>query len=281
MIVSALYIYPVKSCRGNPVQEVEMTPFGFRHDREFLVVDKEGVFLTQRTTPALALVEIELAGDGLQLRAPNLSPLQLPWQPGEPARSSVVKIWRDTVRAWDAGDEAAVWFSEYLGRTCRVVKRGMGDGFRRKIPQAKVPETHREALPDPSVSFADAFPYLIASESSLHDLNSRLDRPVPMDRFRPNIVIRGCDRPYEEDRWQVIRIGAATFRHGGPCVRCVVTTTDQRTLERGPEPLRTLATYRRVPEGGVIFAVNFFSDRQDGTVRVGMPVEVLATMSAA
>lgn len=281
MIVSALYIYPVKSCRGNLVQEAEVTPFGFRHDREFLVVDEEGIFLTQRTTPALALVEVELAGDGLRLRAPNLSPLRLPWQTGEPARSAVVRIWRDTVSAWDAGNEAAAWFSEYLGRTCRVVKRGLEDGFRRRIPQAKIPEIHREALSNPLVSFADAFPYLIASEFSLHDLNSRLDRPIPMDRFRPNIVIRGCDRPYVEDRWQVIQIGAITFRHGGPCVRCVVTTTDQRTLERGPEPLRTLATYRRVPEGGVTFAVNFFSDRHDGTVRVGMPVEVLAAVSAA
>jgi uncharacterized protein YcbX len=156
----------------------------------------------------------------------------------------------------------------------------MGSGFRREIPRAKVPETHREALRDPLVSFADAFPYLIASETSLDDLNSRLNRPIPMDRFRPNIVIRGCGSPYAEDRWQAIRIGAITFRHGGPCVRCVVTTTDQRTLERGPEPLRTLATYRRVPEGGVIFAVNFFSDRHDGIVRVGMPVEVLAWVSA-
>lgn len=102
-----------------------------------------------------------------------------------------------------------------------------------------------------------------------------------MDRFRPNIVIQGCDCPYVEDRWQTIRIGATTFRHGGPCARCVVTTTDQRTLERGPEPLRTLATYRRVPGGGVIFAVNFFSGRHDGTVRVGMPVEVLAPMVTA
>jgi len=276
MIVSALYIYPVKSCRGNLVQEAEVTPFGFRHDREFLVVDVDGVFLTQRTTPALALIEVELAGDGLRLRAPGLTPFQLSWQTGEPERSVTVKIWRDTVNARDAGDEAAAWFSEYLGRTCRVVKMGVGDEFRREIPRAKIPEIHREALPDPLVSFADAFPYLIASETSLHDLNSRLDQPVPMDRFRPNIVIRGCDRPYLEDRWQAVRIGATIFRHGAPCVRCVVTTTDQRTLERRPEPLRTLATYRRVPGGGVIFAVNFFSDRHDGAVRVGMPVEVLA-----
>lgn len=274
MFVSAVYIYPVKSCRGSLMQAAEVTPFGFRHDREFLVVDADGVFLTQRTTPALALIEVELTGDGLRLRAPDLSPLQLPWQPGGSARLSTVKIWRDTVEARDAGDEAAVWFSEYLGRTCRVVK--MGNGFRREVPEAKIPEIHRAALREPLVSFADAYPYLIASETSLHDLNSRLDRPIPMDRFRPNIVIRGCDRPYVEDLWQAIRIGAITFRHGGPCVRCVVTTTDQRTLERGPEPLRTLATYRRVPEGGVIFAVNFLSDRFDGTVRVGMPVEVLA-----
>lgn len=275
MIVSAVYIYPVKSCRGISVPEAEVTPAGFQHDREFLVVDEDGGFLTQRTTPALALVEIELVGDGLQLRVPEARSLRLPWPSGEPARPVTVKIWRDTVTAWDAGDEAAAWFSKYLGRACRVVRRE--NGFRREIPPAKVPEVHRGALPDPLVSFADAFPYLIASESSLQDLNSRLDRPIPMDRFRPNIVIRGCDCPYVEDRWQVIRIGATTFRHGGPCVRCVVTTTDQRTLERGPEPLRTLASYRRVPAGGVIFAVNFFSDRQDGAVRVGMPVEVVAS----
>jgi uncharacterized protein len=275
MIVSAVYIYPVKSCRGILIQEAEVTPSGFRHDREFLVVDADGTFLTQRTTPALALVDVQLADNGLRLCAPDSAPIQLPWHSGEPARLATVKIWRDTVNAWDAGDEAAAWFSRYLGRTCRVAR--MGDGFRREVPEAKVPEPHREALRDPVVSFADAFPFLIASETSLHDLNSRLDRPIPMDRFRPNIVIGGCDRPYAEDGWQVIRIGTTTFRHGGPCVRCVVTTTDQRTLERGPEPLRTLASYRRVPEGGVIFAVNFFSERHDGIVRVGAPVEVLAS----
>ena len=129
MIVSELYLYPVKSCRGILVQEAEVTRCGFRHDREYLVVDAGGVFVTQRTTPALALVEPELSDGGLRLRAPKLAPLEIPWELRTPTRLLNVKIWHDAVDAWDAGDEPAAWFSEYLGQPCRLVR--IGTGFRR------------------------------------------------------------------------------------------------------------------------------------------------------
>ncbi|MBV9488402.1 MAG: MOSC N-terminal beta barrel domain-containing protein [Verrucomicrobia bacterium] len=277
MIVSELYLYPVKSCRGIRVGEAQVTRYGFRYDREFLVVDADGVFLTQRTTPALALVTTELVDGGLRLQAPKLPPMEISWRTDQLSRPVDVKIWRDAVSAWDVGDDIAEWFSEHLSRPCRVVR--MGAEFHRHVASDRVPEMHRDALPGPLVSFADAFPFLIASEASLEDLNARLERPIPINRFRPNIVVRDCDAPYAEDDWQLIRIGTVTFRHGSPCVRCVVTTTDQQTLERGPEPLRTLATYRRVPSGGVIFAMNFFSDQEHGVVRVGMPVEVLLSQA--
>jgi hypothetical protein len=145
----------------------------------------------------------------------------------------------------------------------------MGDRYRRSVQPEKVPAVHQEALGIREVGFADAYPFLIISEASLADLNHRLLQPIPMDRFRPNIVVGGAQDSHAEDQWQSIDIGSLRFRRGAPCIRCVVTTTDQSTLERGPEPLKTLATYRRNSDGGVNFGVNFFCESSAGTIRVG------------
>jgi uncharacterized protein YcbX len=269
--VTGLYIYPIKSCAGVEVQDWPITRYGFMHDREFLVVDKQWNFLTQRTHPALALVQPFPESDLLRLRAPDLPEIALPWfgspegHPIEPKRS--VTIWRDQVKADDFGEEIAEWFSAHLGCKARLVR--MGNRYRRMVPKEKVPAVHQEALRTREVSFADAYPFLIISEASLADLNHRLPQTIPMNRFRPNIVVGGALDSYAEDQWQSIEIGSLRFRHGAPCVRCVVTTTDQITLERGKEPLKTLATYRRNSDGGVNFGMNFFCESSTGTIRVG------------
>lgn len=274
--IAQIYIYPVKSCRGIRVDQAEIGPRGLLRDREFLVVDSNGCFLTQRTSPKLALVEPVLANGVLRLKAPGLPQIQVSLtgnkSQGPEGRILPIVIWRDSVLANDAGDESAVWFSEFLGMKTRLVC--MGTRYSRQIPDEKVPDPHRSFILAPEVSFADAYPFLVISEASLNDLNSRLPGSLPMDRFRPNLVVSGCREPYEEDLWTMFRVNGITFRHGGPCVRCVVTTTDQRTLERGSEPLKTLAEYRRTAEGGVIFGMNFFCEQRTGVVRVGDLVEV-------
>jgi uncharacterized protein len=269
--VTGLYIYPVKSCGGLAVPNWGITRYGFRHDREFLVVDQHWNFLTQRTHPKLALVQTFPGPDLLRLRAPNLPEMTFPWF-GSPEDHSIeskrsVTIWRDQVEAHDCGEEIAEWFSAHLGCQARLVR--MGYRYRRLVRPENVPAVHQGALGIREVGFADAYPFLIISEASLADLNRRLPQPIPMDRFRPNIVVGGALDSYAEDQWQSIDIGSLRFRHGAPCIRCVVTTTDQITLERRPEPLKTLATYRRNRDGGVNFGMNFFCEASTGTVRVG------------
>ena len=208
---------------------------------------------------------------------PNLPEISLPWfgspedHPIEPKRS--VTIWRDQVKADDLGEEIAEWLSAHLGCKARLVR--IGNQYRWMVQKEKVPAVHQQALGIPEVSFTDAYPFLIISEASLADLNRRLEKPIPMNRFRPNIVIGGVLNSYAEDQWQSIEIGSLRFRHGPPCVRCVVTTTDQITLERGKEPLKTLATYRRNDDGGVNFGMNFFCESSTGTIQVGDVIRLL------
>jgi uncharacterized protein len=269
--VTGLFIYPVKSCAGVEVSNWAVTRYGFRHDREFLVVDEQWNFLTQRKHPKLALIQAFPEFDLLKLKAPNLPEISFPWYgssadyPIESRRP--VTIWKDQVEADDCGEEIAAWFSAHLGCKARLMRRG--DQYRRIVRPEKVPAVHQEALGVREVGFADAYPFLIISEASLADLNRRLPEPIPMNRFRPNIVIGGALDSYAEDRWQSIGIGPLRFLSGAPCIRCVVTTTDQNTLERGPEPLKTLATYRRSSDGGVHFGMNFFCESSTGTIQVG------------
>jgi uncharacterized protein YcbX len=268
--VTGLYIYPIKSCAGVEVSAWPISRFGFIHDREFLVVDEHGKFLTQRTHPRLALVQAVPKPELLSVRAPNLPEIGLQWfgsPEDHPKAKRSVTIWRDQVEVDDLGEEIAEWFSTHLGCTARVVR--IGNQYRRPVQKEKTPPIHQEALGTREVSFADAYPFLIISEASLADLNRRLPQPIPMNRFRPNIVVGGAADSYVEDRWQSIEIGSLRFRHGGPCVRCVITTTDQVTLERGKEPLKTLAMYRAGNDGGVNFGMNFFCESSAGTVRVG------------
>jgi uncharacterized protein YcbX len=255
--VSGLFVYPVKGCRGIPLGRARLEARGLRHDRRWAIVDETGTTLTQRNHPRLALVDVAIEDASLVLspRDAGAPALRLPMAPSGPRRS--VTVWHDTVDAIDAGEEAARWATQLLGISASVVH--MPDDVRRAAKPAY-------ARPDDIVGFADAFPLLLATTASLADLNARMERPLPMDRFRPNVVVDGC-APWAEDAWTRVRIGDLPVRVVKPCDRCVVTTTDQQTGERGVEPLRTLATFRK-RGNDVFFAVNGVPDAE-GDVAVG------------
>ncbi len=242
--LTSLHVYPIKSAGGCSVRGWEVDGFGLRHDRRWMVVDQEGRFLTQRTHPRLALVRPAIEGDTLRVTAPGMPALDLPLHP-RPSVTTRAVVWRETCDVVWTGERAATWFSEALGTPCSLVH--MPAGTVRPADPAFAP-------PGVRVSFADAFPFLLISEESLEDLNRRLPTPLPMNRFRPNLVVRGAS-PYVEDSLTAFRIGEVDFRVVKPCDRCVVTATDQESTERGVEPLRTLATYRKVG-GEVMFGQN-------------------------
>lgn len=260
VVVSAIHIYPLKGARGVELEAAHAGRRGFDGDRRWMVVDARGGFLSQRSHPRLALLRATVAGGEsapLWLEAPGLSPLEVPAPCG---LAAPVRIWNDTVAARDAGDEAAAWLSAFLGEPARLAH--MADDVVRPLT----------AAPGGQVSFADAYPYLLLSAGSLADLNRRLAAPLPMDRFRPNLVVDGCT-PFAEDGWRRLRAGRVVFRIAAPCARCTVTTVDQATGERGAEPLRTLATYRQ-RDGKIWFGQNLIAENE-GPVRRGDPVEVI------
>ncbi len=267
--LSGIYVYPVKSCRGIALSEAVLDHRGIVHDREFMVVDARNCHLTQRATPSMARITTAITDDALCLGAGGAAELRVPWrEPGRMWRQ--VTVWRDTVLADDAGDEAAAWLSDVLGQPCRLV--AMGDASRRDVPTARIPEHHRATLTDSvPVAFCDAFPLLVVSEESVTDLNRRVGGTpfLRMDRFRPNLVLVGCDAPYAEDTWKTYRVGEVRLFSAGPCGRCAVTTTDQQTSARGREPLRTLADYRRTSDGDVVFGQNVIHASPGGCLRVG------------
>ncbi len=260
--LSGITIYPVKSCGGIPLDSTRLGPFGPEGDRRWMLVDGAGQFVTQRNLAKLALIATELSGDRLVL---TVAGRQLAVEvPDATAPHRTVTVWGDTLEALDAGDAAADWLFESLGLPCRLVY--MPDDAQRRVAPlyARRGET---------VSFADGFPLLLISEASLADLNARLDQPVPMNRFRPNLVVSGCDA-FDEDRWQQIRIGGLVFDVAKPCSRCVMPSIDQATGQRDPQINRVLASYRRL-DGQVYFGQNLLY-AGGGTVTVGDSVEVLA-----
>jgi len=262
--VTQLSVYPVKSCRGTAVGAATLDRWGLQQDRNWMVVDAEGRFISQRTQPRLALVEPALGRELMTLRAPDMPALELPAS-GRAGVERTVGIWEDSCRALDQGDAAAEWFSRYLGQPARLVR--IGAGFSRAVSEARYPA-------GADVSFADAFPVLLLSVASVGALNARLAQPVPMNRFRPNLVVDGCPE-FAEDGWQHLRIGGVHFQVVSGCKRCVTTTVDQATGISGTEPLTTLATFRRDTDGSVIFGRNVVHQGV-GTLRVGDAVEVLA-----
>jgi uncharacterized protein YcbX len=261
MHLESLHLYPIKSCGGLAVEAWAVERLGLCYDRRWMVVAPDGRFLSQRERPRLALVRPRLEPPHLVVEAPGAPALALPLAPpaSEPAR---VRVWRAMVEAWWAGAEADRWFSRVLGVPCRLAY--LPDSGGRPVDPAYAPGGGDTA-------FTDGFPFLLVGRASLDELNRRLAVPLPMNRFRPNLVVAGSE-PFAEDRWRRIRIGAIAFDVVKPCARCVITTTDQDTGARGREPLRTLATFRQVG-GQVHFGQNLLH-RGEGRLAVGDGVEV-------
>lgn len=246
--LSAIHLYPVKGIRGVAVARAETTPSGLLGDRRWVIVDDSGKFISQRSHPGLALVTGSFDGRTLTLTAPDVDSISIPVPDGNTRLTATV--WRDKVQSAAAGPEADRWLSGLLEHPVHL--GFMDEACVRPISSAK-------GRPGETVSFADGYPLLLISRASLEDLNSHLPVPVPMDRFRPNLVVDGC-RPFAEDRWRRLRIGQATFRFAGLCARCSVTTVDQQTgLRTSEEPLKTLITYRNREEG-VVFGVNLIPE---------------------
>ncbi len=269
MRLAEIIRFPIKSCRGISVERARVARGGLEHDRRWMIVDDAGRFVTQRDEHRLALVDVALEGEHIRVSASGVSEVGVPLcaTGGEPAR---VTVWGDAVDAFvdRAGSE---WFSAFLGRDLRLVY--MPEGALRPMSSAR-------SLPGDVVSFADGYPLLLASESSLSDLGDRIEARggarVAMSRFRPNVVAAGAP-PWDEDSWEAFTIGSIAFRAPKPCDRCVITTLDPSTAIAEKEPLRTLATFRRwaIPGGavGVWFGVNLIAD-DVGELSVGDPIAI-------
>ncbi len=262
--LAEIHVFPVKALAGLTLSQSEVEPCGLAQDRRWLVIDHKNRFLTQRVLPQMAVMAAHVTPHGLRLSAPGHAPLEIA-TPGLDTTPEPVVVWRDTVLAAQASAAAHAWISAALGQPCRLVH--LHDPGARTSSSAF-------ALPGETVSFADAFPVLLTSTSSLADLNARLAVPVPISRFRGNLVIEGAPA-WAEDTWRLIRIGGTTFRVAKPCDRCIVTTIDQDTGERPQrmEPLRTLGQFRQ-EERGIMFGQNLVPAVL-GRVSVGDAVEVL------
>lgn len=231
--VDELNVYPLKSARRIEKSRVRLLPTGFEWDRYWMVVDAQGTFLSQRTHPKLALIQPELCDPGLILHAPGLPPLTLPLE--SRGDSIEVSVWKDRCGGLDQGEQASTWASDLLSQPVRLVRA-------LDAPKRLASAQFAGPLPVP-VAFADGFPILVCNRASLDDLNTRMPKPIGMERFRPNIVLKGL-APFAEDRIASLQIGDVTLRLVKPCTRCVITSTDQRTGERSTNPLPVLREFR-------------------------------------
>jgi hypothetical protein len=262
--LAEIHRYPVKSLRGRKISKAAVESIGIEGDRRWLVVDASGCFQTIRELPRMVQIEAEAIEGGIRMIHSEAGACNVS-TPQERAASCDVTIWGDTVRAVAAGAEADAFLSGLLGTKVRLVY--LANPKARSI-DAKYGGDH--------LSFADDYPLLMASRSSLADLCTRVGADIAMGRFRPNFVIAGA-APWEEDTWRAIRIGNVRFRVAAPCARCVVTTYDPDTgAQSDPhEPLRTLGRFHRARDGGVIFGQNLIPENA-GAVCIGDKVEVLS-----
>jgi uncharacterized protein YcbX len=275
-ILSQLTFYPIKSCAGIHLSSATLTGAGLMHeqiyDREWMLVDDDGNFLTQREYPRMALITPRLRSDTLELRAPGMLRLDITLDLPDPAEAPTrqVKLWQHTFRAYDGDRVTRRWFSQFLGVQCQLV---------RFHPDAHHPVSPaRTAGRDIGTLFSDGYPLLLIGQESLDELNSRLvaqgRAALPMDRFRPNLVMAGAEA-HDEDHAARLMIGSTEIRPVKPCPRCPVPSIDQQTGVPGPDPLDVLRTYRDGVGGigGIRFGMNCIVTQGEGEVlRIGQEV---------
>ena len=293
MILSSIYVYPIKSLKGISVPSAKVEERGLELDRRWMLTTPDGMFFTQREFPRMATISTSVKGDGLLVMSPDVGELSIPFEPDRGERQQVT-VWQSVCEGLVYKGAVSEWFADVLKTKCQLVY--MPDKTKRHI-------NPRFDRGEDIVSFADGYPLMVIGEESLNDLNSRLREnhdhnrevadladfePLPMNRFRPNLVISGSD-PYAEDGWRTIRIGEAMFHSTKPCERCVITTIEQSTGEfEGKEPLKMLATYRQakilmpdrfetlgVGANAVLFGQNLVGESVGSRVSVGDTVDVL------
>ncbi len=266
LTISELNIYPIKSLRGISVKSAKVTDRGFEHDRRWMLIDYRGNFMTQREYPQMAFINVEIETDGLNVYHRNKKDSGKYFIPFNISKTKAitVPIWEDNCTAFLVGADSDKWFSEALEVECKLVYQ---PDEAHRIVDEKYSKNNKEL-----VSFADGYPFLMIGQASLDDLNSRLEDPLPMNRFRTNIVFTGGE-PYQEDKMKRFKIRNIIFYGVKPCARCVITTTNQETAERLAEPLKTLATYRKV-ENKVLFGMNLLHEGE-GEVKVGDAIEII------
>ncbi|HSW54722.1 MAG TPA: MOSC N-terminal beta barrel domain-containing protein [Ignavibacteriaceae bacterium] len=262
VILSEINIYPIKSLGGISLQSSEIEERGLKYDRRWVLVDETNTFFTQRDFPDMSLIKVSVEKDGLKLlhKQKSIESLLVPFS-FEHSKTDKVVIWNDTVIGEFYNSAIDEWFSEIIGINCHLVK----------MPESTNREVDNIYAENKTVSFADAFPFLIIGQASLDDLNSRMETPLPMNRFRTNFVFTGGE-PFEEDNWKKFKIGNVIFQAVKPCARCVITTTDQETAERAQEPLLTLSKYRKI-DNKVMFGMNLVCE-STGKVKVGDKIEL-------
>jgi uncharacterized protein YcbX len=266
--LAGLFIHPVKSAAGIACERAVLGPCGLEHDREWLIVDAGNRFVTQREEARLALLTTAIADGKLRLGNPHGPGPAVPLDHEGDARE--VQVWRSVCAAFDAGDEVATFLSDWLGRPLRLVRFD-----RRRVRLSNHDWTDGRDVPN---QFSDGYPMLVLSEGSIADLSARVGQALPVQRFRPNLLLRGL-APYGEDALSEIAVGPARIQLTKACTRCVITTIDhQRGARTGEEPLRTLKTYRHdAALRGVVFGRNAYAMAGEGTeFKVGMPVMPLA-----
>lgn len=257
--LSEIWIYPVKSLRGISLSSATVLPKGLKSDRRFMLIDHQGTAITQRTRPTLALFRPEIKNKTLAIHYGD-DTLEISLEPSGTREQIAARVWDDTVEVCEVSPESSLWFTEKLGIECKLVF------FPEENPRS-VDSAYQQN--GEHVSLADAYPILIIGQKSLGDLNSKLAAPLPMNRFRPNLVFTG-GTAFTEDTWKNFRVGETRFSAVKPCARCILTTIDQETAQRGQEPLKTLATYR-TKSNKVLFGQNVLI--LSGTeIKVGDPI---------
>ncbi len=278
MKISGIYIYPIKSLKGISLESSVVEKRGLKFDRRWMLVDENGDFFTQREFPKMATISTEVKENGLQVSAENFDELIIPFESKE-NETAKVRVWKSVCDALVAENFVNEWFSEVLQTTCKLVY--MPENSERSVN--KLFDKNNDI-----VSFADGYPLLVIGENSLNDLNERLEEKLPMNRFRPNLVVSGS-APFAEDFWEKIKIGDTVFRSSKPCARCVLTTVDQkRGVFTGKEPLKTLATFRMAkdvfPENyaeldlektAVLFGQNLIAENFGKELKIGDSLEIL------
>lgn len=236
--ITQLLIYPIKGCRGISQSQLGFDENGILYDRNWGIANSAGKIITQRERPELSLIQTELESNGtpkLKLSAPQMTPVE--FELFAESKSQTVSVFDQECEAWLESEKAALWLSDYLKDDLRLVRVNKAES--RPVDKKSDNSTVT------NIAFQDGFPVLLISEASLDDLNTKLASKIKMNRFRPNIVVKGC-APYEEDNWRQIKIGEQQLDFVKRCARCVVTTVDQETAEKGSEPLKTLSRERRV-----------------------------------